>query len=269
MQRTSVLIRVFLIFCALTQSLSVFAAAPEPAALAAFDSYIRTIESRLNAQHNPRRSILAMTGNQAQQLARLRSGELIVEQLTPDNQQAYPGAMLHHWRGTAFAPGARAADFERLMKDFPSYSRYYAPQVLQAKILTERGDAIDASMRLVQRHGLTVVMDAAYHVTFVRMDSGRGYSSSQSTHIAEIDSPGTASEHALDPAHQHGFLWRMNTYWSYEERDGGLYLQIESVTLTRSIPEGLGWALRPFVESVPRESLEFTLRATCNALPRR
>jgi hypothetical protein len=58
----------------------------------------------------------------------------------------------------------------------------------------------------------------------------------------------------------------MNTYWSYEERDGGLYLQIESVSLTRSIPTGLGWLIGPFVESVPRESLEFTLQATRDAL---
>jgi hypothetical protein len=78
--------------------------------------------------------------------------------------------------------------------------------------------------------------------------------------------PGTPAERALSSSEEHGFLWRMNTYWSYEERDGGLYMQIESVSLTRSIPTGLGWAIGPFVESVPRESLEFTLRAACNAL---
>ena len=63
-------------------------------------------------------------------------------------------------------------------------------------------------------------------------------------------------------------MWRLNTYWRYEERDGGLYIQIESVTLSRSIPVGLGWAIGPFVESVPRESLEFTLRSTSSALKR-
>jgi hypothetical protein len=61
-------------------------------------------------------------------------------------------------------------------------------------------------------------------------------------------------------------LWRLNTYWSYEERDGGVYVQVESVSLTPSIPYGLGWAVGPYVESIPRESLEFTLRAVCNGL---
>jgi hypothetical protein len=111
-------------------------------------------------------------------------------------------------------------------------------------------------------------MDTAYDVTFGRLDAQRGSSTSRSTQIAEIDSPGTAHERALGPGEEHGFLWRMNTYWSYEERDGGLYIQIESVTLSRSIPTGLGWAIGPFIESVPRDSLEFTLRATSNALRR-
>jgi hypothetical protein len=121
-------------------------------------------------------------------------------------------------------------------------------------------------MRVRQRHVLTVVMDTTYDVAFGRLDALHGYSLSHSTQIAEIDSPGTDHERALSPSEEHGFLWRLNTYWSCEERDGGLYMQIESVSLTRSIPAGLGWAIGPFVSSVPRESLEFTLRSTGNAL---
>jgi hypothetical protein len=89
---------------------------------------------------------------------------------------------------------------------------------------------------------------------------------SRSTHISEIDSPGTSAERVLTASQEHGFLWRLNTYWTYVERDGGLYIEVESISLTRSIPDGLGWAIGPFVESVPRESLEFTLRSTCKAL---
>jgi hypothetical protein len=121
-------------------------------------------------------------------------------------------------------------------------------------------------MRVRQQHVLTVVMDTTYDIAFAQLDAQHGYSISRSTQISEIDSPGAAAEHALNASQEHGFLWRLNTYWSYEERDGGLYMQIETISLTRSIPTGLGWAVRPFVESVPRESLEFTLRSTCNAL---
>jgi hypothetical protein len=36
-------------------------------------------------------------------------------------------------------------------------------------------------------------------------------------------------------------------------------VQCESVTLTRGIPIGFGWLVGPFVTSIPRETLAFTL----------
>ena len=244
------------------------AAEAPPAAVSAFNSYISTLESRLSQQHRSPSGFIAPEASGTQTEMRLRRGELIVEKLTLAKGAAMPGAMLHHWRGTAFVAGAKAADFERLMKDFNAYPRHFSPQVLQAKAFSEHGDLLEAGMRVRQRHVITVVMDTNYDITFGRLDAQHGYSISRSTRIAEIDAAGTSRERALGSGEEHGFLWRLNTYWSYEERDGGLYMQIESVSLTRSIPVGLGWAVGPFVESVPRESLEFTLRSTCNALRR-
>jgi hypothetical protein len=245
-------------------------AEPAPAAVAAFDTYISTLESRLAQQHRSPDGFLAPVSpsGQGQSEMRLRQGELIIEQITPSTAADLPGAMLYHWRGTAFAPGATAADFERLMKNFDAYPQKFSPQVLQSKILTQQDDHFQVLMRIRQKHVISVVMDTTYDVTFARLDTLRGYSISRSTQISEIDSPGTRHERALSTSEEHGFLWRLYTYWSFEERDGGLYMQIESVSLTRSIPTGLGWAIGPFVESVPRESLEFTLRSTCNALRR-
>jgi hypothetical protein len=239
---------------------------PAPAAVSAFNSYINTVELRIARQHQSQIGFLAPAASGVHSEMRLRSGELIIEKLTPSTGADWPGAMLHHWRGTAFVSGAKAADFERLMKNFNAYPQHFSPQVIQAKILTQQGDHMQAAMRVRQKHILTVVMDTSYDITFGRLDAQHGYSISRSTQISEIDSPGTNHERALNSHEEHGFLWRLNTYWSYEERDGGLYMQIESVSLTRSIPAGLGWAIGPFVESVPRESLEFTLRSTCNAL---
>ena len=159
-----------------------------------------------------------------------------------------------------------AADFERLMRDFPAYPRHFSPQVVQSRVILQQGDQYKVLLRVRQHHVITVVMDTTYDITFGRRDGQHGYSVARSTRISEIKSAGTNDERALTPEEEHGFLWRMNTYWSYEEKDGGLYMQIESVTLTRSIPTGLGWVIGPFVESIPRESLEFTLRSACSAL---
>jgi hypothetical protein len=240
---------------------------PTPAAASAFNAYSRTVEARLAQQHRSPNAFLAPTAADPKSAeARLRQGELLIERVPPPTDAACPGALLHHWRGTAFAPGAKAADFERLMRDFNAYPQHFSPQVLQAKVLTQSGDRMEAWMRVRQRHVITVVMDTTYDVAFGQLDVQHGYSISESTRIAEIDAAGTATERTLSANEEHGFLWRLNTYWSYEERDGGLYLQIEAVSLTRAIPHGLGWAIRPYVESIPRESLEFTLRSACNAI---
>jgi hypothetical protein len=223
-------------------------AGPTPAAVSAFDVYVRTVETRLAAQHRSPTGFLAPTASDSE-------GTLTIERLTPSLPADFAGALLHHWRGTAFAPRAKAAHFDALMRDFNSYPQHFSPEVLEARVLTEDGEHIQAWMRVRQQHIITVVMDTNYDITFGRLDERHSYSISRTTRITEIDPDG-----------DHGFLWRLNTYWSCEETDAGVYLQIEAVSLTRSIPVGLGWMIRPFVESIPRESLEFTLRSVCNAL---
>jgi hypothetical protein len=239
-------------------------AEPAPGAVAAFNQYSHAVETRLAEQHRAARGFLAVEGDEA----RLRAGELIVERVSERGVPAgeLAGALLHHWRGTAFAAGAKAADFERLMRDFNGYPQHFAPQVLQARVVSSAGDKVQASMRVRQRHVITVVMDTSYDVEFGRLDARHGYSVSESTRVAEIEGAGTAAERVLGPKEEHGFLWRLNSYWSYEERDGGLYLQIEAVSLTRTVPRGLAWVVKPYVESIPRESMEFTLRSASNAV---
>jgi hypothetical protein len=239
---------------------------PTPQATAAFNNYAAKIEARLNRQHQSPSTFLDGVANDPRKQQQLRSGGLVIERLTPDPAADWPGALLHHWRGTAFIPGAKAAKFERILRDFDAYPQRFSPEVLRAKVLRSNGDALQTSMRIRQKHVLTVVMDTTYDVAFGQLDAQDGYSASRSTSIQEIDSPGSAKEHALAGKDEHGFLWRLNTYWSYQERDNGLYIQIESISMSRDIPAGLGWAIGPFVQSIPRESLEFTLRSASTAL---
>jgi hypothetical protein len=248
-------------------SRSAMAEAP-PSAIPAFNSYVGVVEARLAEQHRTPGGFLASLTAVQQSDARLKSGALIVERLTPEED--LPGAMLHDWRGTLFVPRGKAQDLERLLIDFNSYPEKFSPQIVRAQELShvDAGGLhrVQASMRIRQKHLITVVMDTTYDVTFGQSDPQHGYSLSRSTQVSEIDAPGTREEHALNAKEEHGFLWRLNTYWSWEERDGGLYIQIESVSLTRSIPRGFAWLIGPFVESVPRESLEFTLRSASAAL---
>jgi hypothetical protein len=236
-------------------------AEPSPAATSGFNDYVHQAEARLAQQHAAAANFLAgpFTPQQQQQL---RQGELVITGITPANGSPLPGALLHHWRGTAFVPGAKVGDFEALLKDLKDYPRYYTPQVLQAAVLAQQGDHLQTRMRVRQKHVITVVMDIENDLQLARLDAQHGDSTARSTRVSEIDSSGQA----VAPVDEHGFLWRLNTYWSYQEADGGLYMQIESISLTRSVPNGLNWIIQPFIQKIPRESLEFTLRSTSNAL---
>jgi hypothetical protein len=247
------------------------ARAERPAsALAVFDTYAASVESRLTQQHRSAAGFLADVQPGSQSDERLRRSDLIIRKLSPGDKLQPRGALSHDWLGTAFVPGATAAEFENLMKDLGAYPRVFAPQVTRARIVAPQikpvPDRFTATMRVRQMHVITVVMDTTYDVTYGRLDPQHGYSFSRSTQSDEIADAGTSNEHALSADKEHGFLWRLNTYWTYEQRDGGLYIQIESISLTRGIPPGLAWAIGPFVESFPRESLEFTLHATSKAL---
>ncbi|HLY40073.1 MAG TPA: hypothetical protein VKR52_02620 [Terracidiphilus sp.] len=234
---------------------------PRPAAVAGFDTYIARVEACLATQHQAPSAFIAPAD-----FARLRRGELVIEQIAPPAGTSVPGAMLHHWRGTAFVPGASAADFDRLLRDFNAYPAHFAPQIVQSRVLAQNGNHYQIKMRVRQHHVITVVLDTTYDVSFAALDPKHHFSASRSREITEVDSPGTLGERELTAGQEHGFLWRLNSYWSYEERDRGLAIQIESVSLTRSIPTGMAWMIRPFVESIPRESLEFTLRSASDAL---
>lgn len=237
-------------------------AGPAPAAGKAFDDYAREVEQRLATEHQTASTFLAVEQDGEQ--GRLRGGEMIVERLTPSVE--IPDAMLHDWRGAAFVPGATAAEFERVMRDVDAYPKTFAPEVLRGRAISVSDGGMRVQMRVRQHHVITVVMDGDYDVRFGRLDAQHRFCVSKSTRMVEIDSPGTAKERELTSAEEHGFLWRLNSYWSYEERDGGLYMQVEAVSLTRAVPRGLGWAIGPYVESIPRESLEFTLQAMRSAL---
>ncbi len=186
--------------------------------------------------------------------------KLLIENLTPSSQPS--DALLHHWRATAFVPNATPADFERLLRDFSAYPHNFAPEILASTVLTQTPTHTLLRLRTRQHHVITVVLDTTCDVTFATLDPAHGYSISRSTRIDEITPTGAAATDEQD----NGFLYRLNTYWSYEQQGNGLYLQLECLSLTRAIPHGLAWAVRPYLESIPRDSLVFTLTSARNAL---
>jgi hypothetical protein len=121
-------------------------------------------------------------------------------------------------------------------------------------------------MRLLKKKVITVVLDTDHDVHYYPLDSTREHSRSYATRISEVENPGRNDEHVLEPGEGHGFLWRLNSYWRFQERDGGVYIECQAVSLSRGIPTGLGWMIEPIIKSLPRESLASTLLETRQAL---
>jgi hypothetical protein len=156
-----------------------------------------------------------------------------------------------------FACAVRSAS-----QNYDEHSRIYAPRVLRSKLIQHDGDDFKVFLRLRDKNIITVVLDTDYDVHYVRLDPARAYSNSYSTRVAEVERVGQQDEDEKPVGHDNGYLWRPNSYWRFWEHDGGVYVQLEAISLTRDIPEGLGWLIRPFITSIPRESLVFTLNHT-------
>jgi hypothetical protein len=240
-----------------------------------FDRYVRLTEGRIQGELKPGGAFLWLDGladpRRSEAYSRLQRGEVITARLLtddPSGQSSTRGALIHHWVGTVFIPGASLPQALALVQDYDHHSEYYKPEVQKSKTLEHAGVDFKVYLRLMQKKIITVVLDTEYTVHYQRVDSTRAVSSSFSTRISEVAHPGEANEQALPPGKDDGFLWRLNSYWRFSEANHGVYIQCEAVSLTRDIPAGLNWLVAPFIESIPKESLEFTLQSTRNAVLR-
>jgi hypothetical protein len=208
------------------------------------------------------------SARKADVLGRLRRGEIVVDRLRLDGSTDVPDGLLHHWIGVVFLPGVHVRDAVNLLQDYDRHSTLFQPNVVKSKTLERRGDTFKVFLRFSMKKMIAVTLDTENQAQFVNAGADRWYSTIHSTRIAEVVDAGTPTEHQEQPGHGHGFMWRLNTYWRFLERDGGTYIQCESLTLSRDVPFGLGWLIKPFVTEVPKESLNFTLGRVRGALAR-
>lgn len=242
----------------------------QPKTVAAFDRYIAATEAAIEAPGAP---ALWLDGlpSQRKRVATdvLRNGGVVVERTaTKDGLRDFdiPDGLVHHWVGTTFVPNGTVQEAVALLQDYDRHAEVYAPAVQRSRVLSRDGDRFKVYLRFFQKKVITVVINSEHDAIFVRPAPGYVRSRIRSTRIAEVEAPGTPTEREKPIGRDGGYLWRLNTYWRFVERDNGVYIQCESVTLTRGIPFGLGWVVGPFVTSVPRESLEFTLGTTRKAV---
>ncbi len=245
----------------------------EASTVKAFDGYVKASEVLANQELDGKKTFLWIDtlppAERAASYAALQRGETVVQRFAgcgSPHCADIPDGLIHDWIGTVFIPGVSIAQTLAALQDYDRDTEYYRPQVIKAKLLAREGDHFRVFLRLKQTHVLTVVLDTEYDIQYQPLEGGRATSRSYSTRIAEVENAGLRQEHVNAPGDDHGFLWRLYSYWRFYESDGGVYVQCNAISLTRDIPTGFDWLISPYIENIPRESLRFTLSATRSAV---
>jgi hypothetical protein len=235
----------------------------------AFNHYVAATEARFADDLRPGGPFLYIDrlspDQKTQAYEALRRGELRIEKIdskAPGMSQSIPGGIIHHWVGIVFIPGATLAKALPIIKDYDHRDEYYKPDVLASRTTSHQGDDYTIFLRLRQKKFVTAVLNTNYAIHWGEVDPTRVYSNSVSTRIAEVKDASKPDGEELPVGTGNGYAWRLNTYWRFEERDGGVYLQCEALSLSRDIPTGLGWLIEPMVNGIPKDSLMRILTRT-------
>jgi len=239
----------------------------KPATLAVFERYVRLTEARMAGEVDGSSPFLWIdrqpAGERAALVARLTRGEVVAARLETLNEAKrieIDGGLIHHWIGTVLLTGVTLDRATTFVQGYEQYPVRFTPMIQRSRVLARSGDHFDVSMRTwMKKLTVTVVIDADYAIDYRRINTSRLYTKNVATNVMEVDSAGTPDERRTPAEQTRGFLWRLNTYCWFEERSEGTYEQCESMSLTRAVPFGLGWLIKGFVTSIPRETLEFTL----------
>lgn len=259
--------------CLLAATSVAYAATLAPETAAAFQRYVTLTEQRIIGEVESRDRFLwidTLPQDRRAELQRgLQQGGVVIErQQTRDGSASIdvPDGLIHHWVSVVFVPKANAAQAVALMQDYDRHPRYFAPAVVATKILAHEGSRFKVAIRFQVKKVITVTVDTENDAEFFQLAPDRAHSRLRSTRVTEISDAGTPKERAKPAGEENGFMWNLNTYWRFLERDGGTYIQCESVSLSRDVPFALGWIIRPIITQMPRESLMFTMGQARKAL---
>lgn len=225
----------------------------------AFDRYISVVEREVGDRESGRRTFLGLDDLVADGRHKAQQGRIVIKHL--NEEVPVPNGLVHDWGGAAFIPDGKIEDVVTVLRDYDNHQDYY-DEVVDSKIVKRDGDRYHAYLRFEKRVVFHVILNTEHDVEFRKVSDNQWTVRSRSTRIAQVENPGETPEKELPVENDNGFLWRMNSYWSIEESDGGVYMELGTITLTRAIPAGLEWLVRPYVQRIPRNLLENMLHST-------
>jgi hypothetical protein len=228
----------------------------------AWQEYVRGAGSRMQARLQGSKPFLWMD-EAPDRAVRVQHGEIVVAPLIRHGTLPVPDGLIHDWIGAAFIPNATIESLLSVVHDYDRYKDIYKPVVTDSRSL-DAGETEQAFSMVWQRHVLFVnaAVQGRYRAHDFLINPHRGYTIVDATTLQQIEGYGRPGEHLLPPDTGGGFIWRIYSMSRYQERDGGVYLEIEAIVLSRDIPGSLRWLVNPVVNHLSVNSLTTTLQQT-------
>jgi hypothetical protein len=237
----------------------------KPQTLGAFDEYIREAEAGMEQTlHGTGPFLWFEVSSERAQL--VRGGQVAAQFWAGQGPVKVPNGLIHDWIGAVFIPATNLKKTLALIQDYNHHKNIYKPEVIASRLVSRRGNDFRIYLRLLKKKIVTVVLDTDHKVHYRSLDPTRWTCCSYTTRIAEVEYAGTTKERVRAPDTGNGFLWRLYSYWRFQEITGGVYVECRAISLTRDVPLGLGWMIQPIIQKLPKESLINTLAATRQAL---
>lgn len=233
--------------------------------VAAWTEYLHAAHLRMQARLSPGHAFLSIDEAEAR-AAEIRGGDPLIFPVgrTPEK---VPAGLIHDWVGIAFIPNAKISDVLSTVRDYEHYSEFFRPIVLETKVAKRDGPKDQFRMLLANKSLISkTALDGDYDSSYVRVDDQHWYSISETTRMQEIQNYRAAGQHILPENEGSGLIWRLSSMTFFEERDGGVYIELEAMALSRNIPVSLRWIATPIVRRVSKNSLLTSLQQTRDAV---
>ena len=229
------------------------------ATLQSWDSYARAVKANMQERATGRRQFL-WVDESPDLTRRVRGGEALVSSQGPVK---VPHGLIHHWAGAIFLPGVTLDEVAGVLNQYDRYQDFYRPMVMKSKVLESSDDHVRASLLMMQKaFGVTAAVETETEIHISKLDANRMYSLSDSTRVQEIAEYGQPHEHPFPEGREPGYVWRTFNVTRLEERDGGVYVEMETIALSRGIPWELRWIIEPLTDNLPRNIMRDTLKDT-------
>lgn len=242
------------------------AAELKPETLSAWDHYIQSADSAMQARLRAGSPFLWID-EAPDRRRQLRGGEILVISAAEHNPKKVPSGLIHHWVGAAFIPNTKLNSVLSVVRDYSRYKDYYNPSVIDSRTIRQAPEADRFSTLLMNKAlFLKIALENECESSYVQAGPGRWYSIATTVRVQEIEDYGQSSEHKLPSGEGSGYIWRLHAITRYEEGDGGVYMEIEAIALSREIPAAMRWVVDPVVRRVSKGSLVTSLRQTQDAV---